>query len=550
MSDFRTPFGQTIFDQKYARFPGETWAHRAHEVTEAVVHGLVPVDVEEAIEEAIARQEFLPGGRYLYYGGRGARFFNNCNLLRLEDDTREAWGALVNRAMSCLMSGAGVGADYTLARPEDSHLSRTGGRASGPVPLIEIVNEAGRRVMQGGSRRSALWAGLNWRHADIRRFIHAKDWGSMRLPGGVTVADMKRQNFDYHAPLDMTNMTVNLDDHWMAYMTRDMGAAEVEVFYEALSMALRTAEPGFGFNFGAKTNETLRNACTEVTSEDDSDVCNLGSINLARVESIDRFRELVRLATVFLLCGTVRAEVPYEKVAEVRAKNRRLGLGLMGVHEWLLRRGYRYEMTEELRRWMEVYRDASQSAGMAEADRLGLSHPVAFRGIAPTGTIGILAGTTTGLEPLFAAAYKRRYLKGTEWYYQMVVDGTTQLLVNEGGLDPDRIETALSLAEDVERRIAFQADMQDYVDQGISSTINLPAWGSALNNADRVQDFAKVIVKYAPRLRGLTFYPDGARGGQPLTMVPYKEALAAGSGAVAETADICEISGKGGTCGS
>jgi ribonucleoside-diphosphate reductase alpha chain len=125
-------------------------------------------------------------------------------------------------------------------------------------------------------------------------------------------------------------------------------------------------------------------------------------------------------------------------------------------------------------------------------------------------------------------------------------------MIEEYGIDPDKIETALSLANDVERRIKFQADIQDYVDMAISSTINVPAWGTELNNEDKVEDNARIIAKYAPRLRGLTFYPDGSRGGQPLTAVSYSEAVAhSGSGATkVENTDVCELSGKGGPCGS
>jgi ribonucleotide reductase alpha subunit len=270
--------------------------------------------------------------------------------------------------------------------------------------------------------------------------------------------------------------------------------------------------------------------CTEVTSEDDSDVCNLGSLNLSRIDGLTRLMQCVELATLFLLCGTLKAVLPYDKVYAVREKNRRLGLGLMGVHEWLLNRNYRYEVTAELHDWLAIYEGFSDVAAKRWADKLGISRPVAVRAIAPTGTIGIMAGTTGGIEPIFAVAYKRRYLKnGTDWHYQYVVDPAAEVLVKHKGWDPDAIETAIDLAGDVERRIKFQADIQDYVDQSISSTINLPAWGTDLNNEDKVEDFAKLLAKYAPRLRGLTCYPDGGRGGQPLTRVSYAEAKAHGS---------------------
>lgn len=157
--------------------------------------------------------------------------------------------------------------------------------------------------------------------------------------------------------------------------------------------------------------------------------------------------------------------------------------------------------------------------------------------------------TTTGIEPLFAVAYKRRYLtEGTKWKYEYVVDSTADLLIKEYGLDPSKIETAYKLSHDYERRIKFQADIQDYVDMSISSTINLPSWGSKGNDPSSVSTFAGILSKYAPRLRGFTCYPDGSRGGQPLTEVDYEDALKH-KGTVFVENDICEIGGRGGTCG-
>ena len=152
--------------------------------------------------------------------------------------------------------------------------------------------------------------------------------------------------------------------------------------------------------------------------------------------------------------------------------------------------------------------------------------------------------TTTGIEPLFAVAYKRRYLKdGTRWHYEYCVDATADVLIKQG-INPDKIQTAYGLSNDYERRIKFQADIQDYVDMSISSTINLPAWGTKDNNETKVSDFAKTLSKYAPRLRGFTAYPDGSRGGQPLTEVPYEEAIKH-KGIIYEENNEC----KNGICG-
>ena len=254
---------------------------------------------------------------------------------------------------------------------------------------------------------------------------------------------------------------------------------------------------------------------------------------------------MVNLASKFLVCGTVRADLPYDKVRQVREKNRRLGLGLMGIHEWLLKKGYDYEVVPELKQWLEVYRNESEKAANEHCDRLYLSRPVAYRAIAPTGTIGILAGTTTGIEPLFAVAYKRRYLvEGTKWKYEYVIDHTADTLIREYGIDPHKIQTAYSMAGDYERRIKFQADVQDYVDMSISSTINLEEWGSETNNESKVKEFSTVLAKYAPRLRGFTCYPNNSRGGQPITEVEYEEALKH-KGVIFEEYDPC----SGGVCG-
>jgi len=557
----RSKFSEDIFNHKYRHDGAETWAALAHTLVEDVCTSpaqsggsdlYFSKEDRQQLEEYIRDMKFIPGGRYLYYAGRLNKFFNNCYLLKAEEDTREDWANLSWKSESCLMTGGGIGIDYSVYRGEGTPIKRTGGEASGPIPKMNMINEIGRRVMQGGSRRSAIYASLNWQHADISKFLVAKDWASMPVGStGKTLWDIKQEDFNFPAPLDMTNVSVNYDTDWLLkyYETGEVGS----VFQENIKQAMKTAEPGFSFNFFDKENETLRNACTEVTSADDSDVCNLGSLNFGRIETITELKDVVRLATMFLICGTLKAQLPYDKVYLVRAKNRRLGLGFMGVHEWLIKKGYKYEVTPELHQWLSVYKGESDKVSREFADKLSITKPVANRAIAPTGSIGILAGTSTGIEPIFAVAYKRRYLKGnTRWVYQYVVDSAAQELIDLYGTDPEDVESALDLASDYERRIKFQADVQDYVDMSISSTINLPAWGSKLNNDDTVGAFANTLASYAHRLRGFTCYPDGSRGGQPLTSVPYSEAvekLGEEFDEHVETHDICDISGQGGSCG-
>lgn len=563
-STFRDKLGETIFKQKYAIHPQETWQELAVRVVDDVVGNrqgtkpsLLSKMEQDLLVDAIAKMKFIPGGRYLYYAGRPYKAYNNCYLLRAEEDTREEWSNLMFRASSCLMTGGGIGIDYSRLRRSNVRLSRTGGISSGPLPLMDSINSIGNNVMQGGARRSAIYASLNWRHGDINEFITIKDWNNQYVKGAFdsngssfTVGNAKINNFHYRAPMDSTNISVNYDDAWLDSENR----WENDVFLRNVEAALSTGEPGFSFNFREKQNETLRNACTEVTSEDDSDVCNLGSINLGNIESLEEFRLIVALASKFLVCGTLRADLPYEKVYTVREKNRRLGLGLMGIHEWLIKRGLRYEVSPELHSWLQVYKSDSEYHANTLCDALSISRPVAYRAIAPTGSIGILAGTTTGIEPLFAVAYKRRYLDGRNWKYQNIIDSTTAALIKAnpdyklGNKWDDIIQdTAHGLSSTMggrERRIKMQADIQDYVDQSISSTLNISSWGSDENNRDDIQRFAKLLSDYAPRLRGFTCYPDGSRGGQPIEPISLEEAVKT-KGVVYEENDSC----KGGVCG-
>lgn len=559
MKEFKTEFAEKIFRTKYAQGPSDSWAALSERLVEDVCgtrwgtdRALMSDEDRTNLQIYIKKQKFIPGGRYLYYAGRAFKAYNNCYLLRGEEDTREEWSALMGRSSACLLTGGGIGIDYSRFRPSGSALRRTGGVASGPIPLMHAINEIGRNVMQGGSRRSAIYASLNWQHGDVEEFLKVKNWHEQvigKASNGSTAYthwDAKQDDFNHKASLDMTNISINYDDKWLEKPNRHLDP----VFRNNCLQAMSTGEPGFSFNFGAKQNETLRNACTEVTSEDDSDVCNLGSVNLGNIDDLEEFKQVVKLAAKFLVCGTMRADLPYEKVYKVREKNRRLGLGLMGIHEWLLKRGMSYEVTPELHKWLEVYKTESKRSADRHCDHFYISHPVAYRAIAPTGTIGIMASTTTGIEPLYAVAYKRRYLtEGTRWKYQFVVDATADHLIREYGLDHNSIDTALKLSHDYERRIKFQADVQDYVDMSISSTINLPEWGTkGINSSTEVDKFSSILSTYAPRLRGFTCYPSGARGGQPLTEVPYEEAINH-KGIEYTEHDICDISQKGGTCG-
>lgn len=803
-------FARTIMERTYSHPVEdenrlETWEEIAARVVRNVMKA-VGVDMRQKLAQELYRlvveKKFIPGGRYLYAAGNSFHMVNNCLCLGVYD-SREGWSELLMKASMALMSGAGIGVNYSSVRHDGAPIRKTGGVATGPIALMQIVNECGRGIMQGGNRRSALWAGLNWSHPDIHKFIRIKNWSA-------EIQTLKAKDYSFPATLDFTNISVLLDDMFFeAYQDDEHPQHSLAhgVYWAVVEQMLKTGDPGLSVDIGKNGGEVYRNACTEVASRDTDDCCNLASINLSRVESLEEFKSIVDVAMAFLLAGSVYSDVPYSDVDKARSKNRRLGLGLMGIHEWLLRRGKSYGPDEELGIWLAAYAKSGRSANKW-ADAWSLSRPKKTRAIAPNGTTGLVAETTGGIEPIFCltpetlvlqsnldwkpidsllvgdtiigfreepldfrsnkfqfgtitskeeviqpcyrittdkgsvecsvnhlwvareklpvsgqtqrgqgwqwmtthnlrdclasgrsmkiafttqpwekdnsfdggwlsgmfdgegflggvlprrglrmsicqnkgptldrvkrllterevafvqqlvgdrcykltplgkwaalkilglvkpsrligkipellvtlklcgkysppatvldirylgsrrvialgtttktliangflshncVAYKRRYLKGDQYYYQYVVDPCARRLI-ESGIDPGKVEDAYVLARDVEKRVAFQAWVQGYVDHCISSTINLPAYGSELNNQDMIRPFGSMLMRYLPQLRGITCYPDGSRSGQPLSPVPYDEALAhEGIELLEESMNVCNL--RGGSCG-
>ncbi len=500
----------------------------------------------------------MPGGRYLYAAGNDYHQVQNCLLLSCED-SREGWADLGWRAETGLLSGAGTGVYWGNIRANGMPVKRTGGTASGPVPKMIATNEQGRAAVQGGDRRAAIWAGLPWWHGDVFTFMDAKRWPDY-------IKAQKLIDPSIPAPLDMTNISVCLDDEFFdAYEGRYVAEINGQicapdgstwfdwanrVYWHAIDGMTQTGEPGFSVDLGDKRDEKLRNPCCEVVSADDSDICNLGGLVLSRFTDPNEFEKAVRLGALFLTAGSVYSDVPYPKVAEVREKNRRLGLDLLGVHEFLLMRGLKYgsdDAFEALEPFMERYERALEFAWDCQ-DSAGVTRSIAATSGAPTGTRGIAAETTTGWQTVTATAYKRSVITSkahtsderTEHY---VIDPTVARLIREGYISvSDSVEDSYSLAEDYERVFKMQAYAQSHTDQAISMTVNLP---HVMKDPHERTVFGETLYTYLPKLRGITVYPNGAIAGQPITPCSLEEAVAANSLEVSEVEDKC----ASGVCG-
>lgn len=268
--------------------------------------------------------------------------------------------------------------------------------------------------------------------------------------------------------------------------------------------------------------------CTEVTSFIDSDMCNLGSVVLSSMKDLNEFEETLELATKFLIAGTEYTDLPMLDMDKIRKEYRRIGVGLMGVHEWMMQRRLKFrdivEYAPEFNNWMERYYSVTNQTASKYSRRHGINEPIKKRAIAPTGTISIVAETTSGIEAINCVAYKRLHYVGNELHYEYVIDKAGKAAMDKYGIGPDEMEDAYTLSEEIETRIAYQAKIQDYVDMGISSTATLPKWGTDGNNENKAKELSDLLIKYGSRLRGFTVYPDGSKYGQPIQKVSFSEA--------------------------
>lgn len=512
----------------------ETWPDICKRVCSSVLSVReLPDSLYNAIYHAILDRKFLPGGRILSQAGRAYHQTDNCFLLRAEN-TREGWADLAYKTTMMFMSGGGVGCDYSGLSPYGTVLRSSGGVASGPIPLIKATNALAEAARQGGERRGANYASLHWEHPDVDEFISMKEDG---------------------LSLKHTNISVRFDQHWPQHDHGKVLGPD-SVFLKTLRHACMYGDPGFQYDWDT---QVLRNACTEVISADDCDSCCIGSVNLSKIRNLAELKEIVELGTVYLLCNTLYTDWPVAKVGGVKEKNRRLGLGLMGLAEWFVQRqqpyGYnnpadkRLYAEDHISNWLRSYQDESIYAAVHWAGVLDVAVPIAIRAIAPTGTISALGHTTPGIEPIFHTAYQRTYntLKTQDhadgFIKVKVIDPIVMKWI-EQGYNIDDIDTAYTLSqssEGIERRLAFQAFVQQYVDNGISSTVNLPPYQEGME----IQ-LAPILLKYLPQLRGVTFYPDGRYSDQPVVPLDIHEVLADNDSVMGQY-ESCKLDGG---CGS
>ncbi|MEO1495162.1 MAG: adenosylcobalamin-dependent ribonucleoside-diphosphate reductase [Pseudomonadota bacterium] len=570
MTAFAAPISEQIWDMKY-RFKTPEGAAIDGSVEDSwrrVARALASVEQdpsawEDRFYDALEGFKYLPAGRILAGAGteRSVTLFN-CFVMGTIPDSMGGIFEMLKEAALTMQQGGGIGYDFTPIRPRGAPVAGVGADASGPLSFMDVWDAMCRTIMSAGSRRGAMMATMRCDHPDIEDFITAKqDSARLRmfnLSVLVTDAFMEAVKADADWPLvfeGRTYRTIRAADLWNRIMRATYDYAEPGViFIDRINRANN-------LHYAEEISAT--NPCGEQPLPPYG-ACLLGSINLAALArdpfgnaSIDG-EDLARLtATAVRMMDNVvdASRFPLEaQAAEARAK-RRIGLGVTGLADALAMCGLTYGTVEAVAQtgiWMGLVQDAAYRASVDLAREKGafplfdrdaylagehiaalpqdIRDGIAAHGIrnalltsiAPTGTISLYAGNvSSGIEPIFATAYKRKVLQkdGSRTEEEVVDYAVAKWRQIHGDADlPAHIVTAQTL--DPMAHIAMQAVAQKYVDSSISKTINVPADISF----DAFQDV--YLAAYDQGCKGCTTYRPNAVTGSVLEVTePAPEAV-------------------------
>jgi len=540
--------------------PEEMFRRVANYVAQADLMYDGHADVPRAEEEffrILSNLEFLPNSPTLMNAGRALQQLAACFVLPVEDSLESIFDSVKSTAL-IHQSGGGTGFSFSRLRPRNAPVHTTGGEASGPVSFMRVFNMATEVIKQGGTRRGANMGILRVDHPDIFEFISAKtdnkDFSNFNISVAVTEEFMRAVETDGDVPL-ITPSSRNV--------VRSVKAREI--FDKIVEMAWKTGDPGVIFidriNRDNPTPQLGEMESTNPCGEQPLlpyEPCNLGSINLSRMLKEtngrheigwDRLERAVRTGVHFLDNVIDMSRYPLDQSDRLAKGNRKIGLGVMGFADLLIRLGIPYDSEEALRtgeRIMQFVKEKGWEMS-AEIARERGQFPN-FKGciydkpggprlrnatvttVAPTGTLSIIAGCSSGIEPLFALSFERHILgdvklpeinenfletaKRRGFYSdQLLIRVTAGESVQKMSEVPEDVKRVFVTAFDIapEWHVRMQAAFQRHTDNAVSKTINFPPQATK-------EDVRKaLLLAYQEGVKGITIFRSGSKSEQVLT---------------------------------